>query len=77
MSFGSDYWNRVKMWAAGLPLARHFVKLRAQADELLRLPPPRKPDDVPNTKQYEEHPSRAYMDLKMAFPDIGRINRII
>ena len=77
MSFGSDYWNRVKTWAAGLPLAKRFAKFRIQTEELLRLPPPRKPDDVPNTKQYEEHPSRAYMDLKMAFRDIGRMNAII
>ncbi len=77
MAHGKDYWNRVKAWAATLPyLDRVFSVVPTPPDELLRLPPPRKPDDYPHTKQYEEHASRAYMDLKMEFRDIGRMNAI-
>ncbi len=73
-----NYWNRVKQWAVGLPLVGGSLKkAKAAAGELLRLPPPRKPDDVPGTKQYEEHPSTAYMDLKMSFRDLGRMNAIV
>lgn len=78
MSFGTNYWNRLKAWASNLPgLSRMLSSVKGRSDEILRLPPPRKPDDLPNTKQYEEHPSRAYMDLKMAFRDIGRMNAIV
>jgi carboxypeptidase Taq len=78
MAFGKDYWNRVRRWAADLPLVgKAFGPPMIKTEELLRLPPPRKPDDVPGTKQYEEHPSTAYMDLKMAFRDIGRMNAIV
>ena len=79
MAIGKDYWNKVKTWASNLPIMGRatWKKTRAGMDDLLRLPPPRKPDDVPNTKQYEEHPSKAYMNLKMAFRDIGRMNAIV
>lgn len=78
MAFGKTYWGRVKSWAAGLPVVgKAFTAAVPKIEEMLRLPPPRKADDVPNTKQYEEHPSTAYMDLKMAFRDIGRMNAII
>lgn len=80
MAFGSDFWGKVKGWTSGLAMpsmGAMFRKVRLGADEMLRLPPPRKPDDVPNTKQYEEHSSRAYMDLKMDFRDIGRMNAIV
>jgi carboxypeptidase Taq len=78
MGAGRDYWNRVKKWASGLPtLGRSLNWAQHKAEEMLRLPPPRKPDDVPNTKQYEEHSSVAYMDLKMAFRDIGRLNAVV
>ena len=73
MSVGSTYWNRVKSWASSVPfIGKAMGRGANQIEEMLRLPPPRKPDDVPNTKQYEEHASTAYMDLKMAFRDIGR-----
>jgi carboxypeptidase Taq len=78
MSFGKNYWNRVKTWALTLPvIGKALGRGAAQVEEMLRLPPPRKQDDIPNTKQYEEHPSVAYMDLKMAFRDIGRMNAIV
>lgn len=80
MVFGKDTWDRVKSWAKTLPvIGAHIGPARIQTDELLRLPPPRSPDDEPNTntKQYEEHSSRSYMDLKMAFRDIGRMNAIL
>jgi len=77
MAFGDKYWDRVKAWAAGLPyIGKGLAWTKTRGEEILRLPPPRKPDDLPNTKQYEEHASRAYMDLKMAFRDIGRMNAI-
>ncbi len=78
MPIGKNYWDRVKDWAAALPfIGGQFVRHVQSVDEILRLPPPRTPDDVANTKQYEEHASRAYMDLKMAFRDIGRMNAIV
>ncbi len=78
MASSQNYWNRVKSWATGLPyIGKTLSWGKARADEMLRLPPPRKPDDVANTKQYEEHASRSYMDLKMAFRDIGRMNAIV
>jgi len=78
MAFGGTLWNKVKGWTAKIPgLGHGFGWARHQTKELLRLPPPRKPDDLPNTKQYEEHASKAYMDLKMAFRDIGRMNAIV
>jgi carboxypeptidase Taq len=76
MAGGASYWGRVKEWAAGLPHIGRFFKKITAGDDILRLPPPRKADDLPNTKQYEEHASKAYMDLKMAFRDIGRLNAI-
>ena len=76
----SGYWQRVKDWASGAlkdAIKGRFQKRpAAAADDLLRLPPPRKPDDLPGTKQYEEHASPAYMALKMAFRDVGRMNAI-
>lgn len=78
MPIGKNYWNRVKDWASTLPLiGEHFKTGPKPSEELLQLPAPRAPDDVANTKQYEEHSSRAYMDLKMAFRDIGRMNAIV
>lgn len=78
MVISINYWNRVKTWAAGLPMVGKTLGwAKITSEELLRLPPPRKPDDVPNTKQYEEHSSPAYMDLKMAFRDVGRMNAIV
>lgn len=80
MAIGKDYWNRVKTWAKTLPIiGAHLGAGQIKSEELLRLPPPRSPDDDlnTNTKQYEEHSSRAYMDLKMAFRDIGRMNAIV
>lgn len=78
MALGNNYWNKVKSWAMTLPVVGKALGVpRLKTDELLRLPPPRKPDDVPGTKQYEEHPSASYMSLKMAFRDIGRMNAIV
>jgi carboxypeptidase Taq len=80
MAIGKDYWGRVKAWARTLPvIGAHIQADLPVAEELLRLPPPRSPDDDidANTKQYEEHASRSYMDLKMAFRDIGRMNAIV
>ena len=78
MGAGLDYWNRVKKWASTLPVfGKSLNWTRTQVEDLLRLPPPRKPDDLPNTKQYEEHSSKAYMDLKMSYRDIGRMNAIV
>ncbi|MFA5593137.1 MAG: carboxypeptidase M32 [Micavibrio sp.] len=77
MALNKNYWDRVRQWASGLPLiGKSIAGGGGKAGEILRLPPPRKPDDVPNTKQYEEHPSASYMDLKMIFRDIGRMNAI-
>lgn len=77
MVSAKDYWSKVKKWAGSLPvLGTRLSGYAALPSELLRLPPPRKPDDVPGTKQYEEHPSAAYMDLKMAFRDIGRLSAV-
>jgi carboxypeptidase Taq len=78
MAIGKDYWGKVKAWARTLPLiGAHVPKDLPPTEELLRLPPPRSTDDDTNTKQYEEHSSRAYMDLKMEFRDIGRMNAIV
>jgi carboxypeptidase Taq len=79
MKWAGDSWRKIKNWGMGLPgLARNWGRKAAAIEEgFLRLPPPRKPDDLPNTKQYEEHPSRAYMDLKMAFRDIGRLGAVV
>lgn len=78
MSPKQSYWSRVKNWASALPVfGKAFGAIKTVGAELLRLPPPRTPDDVANTKQYEEHKSKSYMDLKMAFRDIGRMNAII
>ncbi len=78
MSPKQSYWSRVKNWASTLPyLGKAFGAIKTAGAELLRLPPPRAPDDVANTKQYEEHKSKSYMDLKMAFRDIGRMNAIV
>lgn len=81
MSSGANnLWGRFKDWTTGLGASMKglgMARAKAMSDGLLRLPPPRKPDDVPNTKQYEEHASAAYMDLKMRFRDIGRMNAIV
>lgn len=80
MANTNDFWGKVKGWASGFGAAMKnlgLTEVRHKTEELLRLPPPRKPDDLPNTKQYEEHPSKAYMDLKMEFRDIGRMNAIV
>ncbi len=80
MVIGKDYWNRVKAWARTLPvIGAHIGPAAIESSEVLQLPPPRSPDDDINayTKQYEEHASRSYMDLKMAFRDIGRMNAIV
>lgn len=77
MAFGKNYWARVKKWVSDLPVLKDsLARGRAQPDELLRLPPPRNPDDGSNSKQYEEHASRSYMNLKMTFRNIGRMNAI-
>ena len=45
----------------------------------MKLPSPgaRIEADSDNSKQYEEHPSKAYMNLKMAYRDIGRYNAVV
>jgi len=78
MAIGKDSWSKLRNWASKLPvIGQHLFRAQGQVGEILRLPPPRPPDDVSNTKQYEEHSSRSYMDLKMAFRDIGRMNAIV
>ncbi|PZQ46473.1 MAG: hypothetical protein DI551_05050 [Micavibrio aeruginosavorus] len=83
MAMGKDIWGKVRNWAANMPLVplvmgRMSAKTVTATEELLKLPAPRTPDDIDaNTKQYEEHASRSYMDLKMAFRDIGRMNAIV
>lgn len=49
---------------------------KTKKEDLLQLPSPREREDR-LTKQSEEHPCDAYMNLKMRFRDIGRINAII
>lgn len=72
------YWKKIKAWTEKLPLVgRLMTGGMPKMQDILRLPPPRKPDDIPNTKQYEEHSSAAYMDLKMEFRDMGRMNAIV
>jgi carboxypeptidase Taq len=79
MAGAKNLWTKMKDWTVGFGSAMQGLanKTTRKDSDLLRLPPPRKPDDVPNTKQYEEHPSRSYMDLKMTFRDIGRMNAIV
>lgn len=53
-----------------------FGKKRSRA--LLKLPAPGSQDPAePQSKQYEDHPSKAYMSLKMSFRDVGRYNAVI
>lgn len=60
-------WVRVKNPFTGARWKRTF-------QDVLRLPAP---GVRPTTKQYENHSSPDYMELKMAFRDIGRMNAIL
>ncbi len=51
-------------------------KLKRQKD-ILKLPAPDATTDQVVPKQYQKHPCNDYMDLKMTFRDIGRMNAII
>ena len=80
MAQDKNRWNKFKGWVSALPQKGTSLFKRPSkfsGEDLLRLPPPRPVDDLTNTRQYEEHASAAYMDLKMAFRDIGRMNAII
>lgn len=68
----------IKNWFAELPLnkwvggaTRKFTKAP------LKLPAPTEFGDEEVPKQYEKHPCPNYMQLKMQFRDIGRMNAII
>jgi len=77
--------NPIKQWFSDLKtristpgaIARWFRAPVKAGMEVFRLPPPRQNAPKILTKQSEEHPSKAYMSLKMAFRDIGRMNAII
>lgn len=46
-------------------------------EKALNLPKPVQAVKAEPSKQYEDHPSRAYMDLKVVFRNVGRMNAII
>lgn len=73
MSFLTRLRARLTAFIKNIPGLSGWI-IRTVAPVPLRLPAP---SDRPATKQYEEHPSREYMELKMAFRDIGRMNAIL
>lgn len=78
-----------KNWLTFGPVVRGLSGLKAgisrlafrwrpvNRDPLLKLPSPRIDLEKPLSKQYEDHPCPSYMDLKMRFRDIGRMNAVI
>lgn len=75
-----NWFNKIKQWVGRLPIPGLARLLRPfRRDELLKLPSPAHPGgiDPDQSKQYEQHPSKAYMSLKMAYRDIGRFNAVI
>ncbi len=78
MSFLTSVLDHLKsFWTENLlPAAKTLIR-KTRKEEPLRLPAPFTPDEDADTKQYEAHPSSAYMMLKMIFRDIGRYNAVI
>lgn len=68
------YITRLIAWLKSFPWP--YRSEAAQRFGPSRLPVPNTPEDMTSTKQYEGHASKAYMSLKMAFRDIGRLNAV-
>lgn len=63
-------------WSQALSKVINFSKISKKKP--LELPSPRDmPEEREETKQYQKHDCSNYMDLKMRFRDIGRMNAII
>lgn len=80
MNFSTAWLDKIKGWLGRLPIPGVGSLLRRKkSDRILKLPSPaaRIEADSDNSKQYEEHPSKSYMALKMAYRDIGRYNAVI
>ncbi len=71
-----DLWLKIKTWLIGLFSSKRFFSFKKKTRQILQLPAPRQPGER-LTKQNEQHPSSAYMQLKMIFRDVGRMNAII
>jgi carboxypeptidase Taq len=77
--------NMIKKWLSTVSFKVWFVSIAeripfigaVRKHALLKLPSPEptEPEDVP--KQYAKHDCPNYMDLKMRFRDVGRMNAII
>lgn len=77
MTSTPGYWQRLLTWVLSFPRPSFLSRGREPAARPdARLPSPGAPEDFSSTRQYEGHASKAYMDLKMAFRDIGRQNAI-
>lgn len=80
MALNFTWLDKVKNWLGRLNIPGLSAYLRPhKPDKVLKLPSPgaRIEADSDNSKQYEEHPSKSYMALKMAFRDIGRYNAVV
>lgn len=79
MNFKLDFINNIKGWFSVRKIRNWFSGLTGLGgrQDLLKLPAPAVPEEGVKTKQYEDHPSQAYMGLKMRFRDIGRFNAVV
>lgn len=79
MSFLANFFQKIWVTLKSVLImpVRRFALKKKKNEELLKLPAPFVPDEDAGSKQYEAHPSSAYMMLKMIFRDIGRYNAVI
>lgn len=70
--------STIKNWFTGL-INKDWKALFdfGKSEPLLKLPSPEEPLGPKGSKQYQNHPCPNYMELKMRFRDIGRMNGIV
>ncbi len=78
MTFSLKFLTSFKNWLLGLFNKSWLLSAFPQKKKTqLKLPAPYPETDENLPKQYQNHPCPNYMDLKMRFRDVGRMNAII
>lgn len=78
MTIDFTFLTTIKDWFSNLPIKKWASVLTPKKKKPpLKLPSPDSADDKELPKQYQNHPCPNYMDLKMRFRDMGRMNAII
>lgn len=78
MTLDFDFITKIKNWFVGL-LKKDWRQILniGKKEPMLKLPSPEEHLGPKGSKQYQNHPCPNYMELKMRFRDVGRMNGIV